>query len=534
MGQPYDIIPSSVIKTSLVQDAVDLINGEPVENRVHQLQRIVGEIYAASELVTTAILYHCESCWYAAWLPPKGQEDQYVYGYAYAYKNTDTARKAVACEIVNSNRDHSVTTYGRSEFVTYQKLITKEDILTGKDKANWSIPRFTWKKGKNMRTACDNFVKALRQTIPTWEDDRHNGIFQRLKDSSWLALLDINTIVDKELAFTWKPSVENLFKIIDNSILYPDNYRFSSYRNYSRIRHIIDKPFFRKWIQVNCDECIERFTNADNTSRSYVCQPWQQISSLFDSIIYVNEIWPDCPIDYYQTHTEELTCLFSLGNVSPRAEIWLRENMPAASFFHMLAKFMAEDKQKLVGISNCDYRTGLTRRYFSDWRDTVAMIGTVLSSDENKTLEAPKRWRLTEFHDHVQAEAWKIKHTNISLPQDLFPTPVKVQTNEQTWTFLQPIDLHQLAAWGQAVRNCVGNADHYANDVKKKKHFIVLAMVDHKPLFTIQLEVNNGMMSVTQIKGVANSSLTDSEKDSYTKAFGDALKQRDKDLACQS
>ena len=156
------------------------------------------------------------------------------------------------------------------------------------------------------------------------------------------------------------------------------------------------------------------------------------------------------------------------------------------------------------------------------------MIGTILSAD--KTLTTPKRWRITEFHDHVQAEAWKVEHTNQTLPQDLFPAPVKVQVNEQTWTFIQPHDLHQLAAWGQAVRNCVGNAKHYADDVKKKKHFIVLAMVDHKPLFTIQLEVNNGMMSVKQIKGVANQSLSNNERDAYTKAFGTALNKRNEEL----
>ena len=170
----------------------------------------------------------------------------------------------------------------------------------------------------------------------------------------------------------------------------------------------------------------------------------------------------------------------------------------------------------------------LSRRYFSDWRDTVSMINAVLAS--GNPLETPKRWRIIEFHDHVQAEAWKIKHTNQSLPQDLFPAPIKVQANDQTWTFIQPHDLHQLAAWGQAVRNCVGNASHYANDVKKKKNFIVLAMVDNKPLFTIQLEVNNGMMSVKQIKGVANKSLSDSEKDAYTAAFGTALNKRNEEL----
>jgi hypothetical protein len=532
LGQPYDIIPSSVIKTSLVQDAIDLINGEPVQHRVHEFKRIVGVLDEAVS-TTVAILYHYEACWYAAWLPPKGQEDEYVYGYAYAYRNTASAKKTIPY-VVEQNIDNcTAVMYGRSQFITYQKTVTKEDIIAGKAlEAGWSIAPISWNKGENIRTACNNFVKALKNTIPTWENNNIGGIFQRLKDTSWLALLDIDRLVDSELALTWKPSVENLFKIIDSSVYFPSEYRFATYRSYSKIRHIIDKPFFRKWIQVNCEECIERFTNKANTSRSYVRQPWEQIDSLFKSIGYINEIWPDCPIDYYQSHTEELTCLYSLGDVLPIAEDWLQENMPVASFFHMLAKFMAEENQKPLGMINHDSRTGMTRRYFTDWRDTVSMIGTVLCA--GKTLEAPKRWRITEFHDHVQAEAWKVAHTNQSLPQDLFPDPVKVQVDEQTWTFLQPIDLHQLAAWGQAVRNCVGNAKHYADDVKKKKHFIVLAMVDHKPLFTIQLEVNNGMMSVKQIKGVANRSLSDGERDAYTEAFGTALKQRDKELTCQS
>ena len=524
LGQPYDIIPASVIKTSLVQDAVNLINNEELKNRVHQFRSIVSDPDRA-ETITTAILYHYESCWYAAWLPPKGQEDKYVYGYAYAYKNIASAKKTIP-HVVEQNIDNCTSVmYGRSQFITYQELVTKESIIAGNDRQKWSIPSISWNKGSNIRTACDNFVKALTKTIPTWEGYHGGGIFQRLRDNKWPSLLDIDRIIDKEQALTWKPSVENLFKIIDESILHPNDYSYGNYRDYSRIRHIIDKPFFRKWIQINCDECIERFLNTENKLRKYITAPWEQLHSLFHSINYVNEIWPDCPIDYYQTHAEELTFVYGLGNRLACTDTWLRDNMPVASFFHILAKFMADEKQNRGGMV-------WGRHYFNDWRDTTTMIGTVLTV--GKTLEVPKRWRLTEFHDHVQAEAWKIQHPNTDLPQDLFPAPVKVQAGEQTWTFLQPIDLHQLSAWGQAVRNCVGNASHYAEDIKKKKHFIVLAMVDHKPLFTIQLEVNNGMMSVTQIKGVANASLSDNEKDAYTKAFGDALKQRDKELACQS
>jgi hypothetical protein len=86
--------------------------------------------------------------------------------------------------------------------------------------------------------------------------------------------------------------------------------------------------------------------------------------------------------------------------------------------------------------------------------------------------------------------------------------------------------------WGQAVRNCVGSASHYADDIKKRKHFIVLCMIDNKPTFTIQLVVDQGMMSVKQISGVGNRSLDSLERNDYTEAFREVLQQREKQLAC--
>ena len=522
LGQPFDIIPPDVIKTSLVQDAINLINGEPVVNRVHEFRKIVGVLDEA-ETITTAILYHYESCWYAAWLPPQGQESEYVYGYAYAYKNTESAKNMIPYTVKGNIDNCSLVKYGRSEFITYQEVVTKEAIIAGNSSSNWAIPNFSWQKGENIREARNRFVNSLKSTIPTWNERSQGGIFQRLKDNNWVNMLDVERIVDKEAALTWLPSVDNLFAIIDNAVHDQGNYYLSEYRQFPAIRKIIDKPFFRKLIQAKCEECIKRFSDADNQSRKYVIQPWEQIKVFLGSICYVHSIWPECPIDYYQTHVTELSRIYQQRRVGNAAGYWLEKNMPVASYFHMLAKHLTDTTSTFF-----DDTVGVSRIYFSDWHDTVSMIDTVLTA--GKTIEVPKRWRITEFHDHVQAEAWKIKHTNQDLPQDLFPTPVKVQTNDQTWTFIQPHDLHQLAAWGQAVRNCVGNASHYADDVKKKKHFIVLAMVDNKPLFTIQLEVNNGMMSVKQIKGVANQSLSDSEKNAYTAAFGTALNKRNEEL----
>jgi len=64
----------------------------------------------------------------------------------------------------------------------------------------------------------------------------------------------------------------------------------------------------------------------------------------------------------------------------------------------------------------------------------------------------------------------------------------------------------------RSVRNCVGSASHYADDIKKRKHFIVLCMIDGKPTFTIQLVVDMGLMSVKQISGVANQRLTEDQQ----------------------
>jgi hypothetical protein len=117
--------------------------------------------------------------------------------------------------------------------------------------------------------------------------------------------------------------------------------------------------------------------------------------------------------------------------------------------------------------------------------------------------EPPKRWRMPDFHDYVQAEAWKISSTKRNhCTKSYSPAPVKVTMGESDWTFIQPINTHQLAQWGQAVRNCVGSASQYAEDIKKRKHFIVLCMIDSKPTFTIQLDVSMGVMNVKQIAGV--------------------------------
>ena len=194
---------------------------------------------------------------------------------------------------------------------------------------------------------------------------------------------------------------------------------------------------------------------------------------------------------------------------------WLQDHMPIASMFLILDKAVKEETLKEKNTVS-----GLT---IYSLRDTFSMINKVLSA--GKPLEPPARWRLTEFHDHVQSEAWKIANKKEDLPQDLFPKPIKITHQEHTWTFLQPMDTHQLGQWGQAVRNCVGTGG-YAEDVKKRLQFIVLCMLDGKPKFTIQLKLNHGLMSVHQIAGISNARLNDDKKSLYTETFREALAVR--------
>ena len=532
LGQPYTFVPEDAIKASLVQDAIDLINAEPVERRHHEFKRITG-FGPDAKSSTVGILYHYESVWYAAWLPPKGKEQDYVYGFAIAYKDNKTSKGMIPYAVSQIN-DTQVVPYGRSNFITYSRVVTKQDIINGYDRPMYEIPQLSWNKGGQMRDVIKRFKDALADTIPTWNDSRH-GIFGRIKHSSYVKLLEIDQCVEKEEWNTWKPSVDNVFTLIDGAVLDKGGYYYGTYKQYESIRHIINKPFFRKWMQTKCDEVVLRLNDKDNQSEMIVKHPWNQITELLRAIKYVYTIWPNCPIDYYQTHINNLLAIYNLrwrfeGN---RASNWLNQHMPVASFFHIVEKVVQQPVlEPYRHGSTIDRATGLTQYYFTDWNDTLQMLHTVLCNKEAKgeTLEPPKRWRLSEFHDYVQSEAWKVEHANHKLPQDLFPAPIKVRLDDQAWTFIQPIDTHQLAAWGQAVRNCVGDASSYADGVRKKKHFIVLAMLDNKPTFTIQLEVDKGMMSVKQIVGTCNARLTGDQQDSYTKAFAQALKLQESKL----
>jgi hypothetical protein len=529
LGNPVDLIPNDIITAERVQDAIDAINKAPAPGRYREFTKVTS-----TGTITHAVLYHYEQVWYAAWLPPKGKEADYIYGYTYAYKDTATVRKSLPRALYMAKDDCVNKPSGKCMFVTYTQEVTKQDVIDGRDGYNWNIPNMQRyaQKSQRMREPIDRLEKQIEMSIPQWKDSRN--IFERIKTTciADVLTLDYQDEYWKDINKSkWLPSVDIIFSFINNQNVHSSYNVFSEdLYGYKSILHILDTPYFRKWIQNKCNESIELFNNPNTDTKISITQPWLMIFHLCKQIKAVHNIWGDtCPLDYYQTNLNALLSVsYNSGYSKDYAYPWLIKHMPVASFFALVNKFY---ETKIDNTSSYYFtnRIGIYQYPFRELEDTLSMVETILK--DKGELAPPKRWRITEFHDYVQAEAWKITNVNQGLPQDLFPVSVKVQYNEQNWTFIQPIDTHQLAAWGQAVRNCVGNATNYAEGVRKKQHFIVLCMINNQPQFTVQLKVSMGMMTVDQIVGISNARLTDKQRESYTKVFGQALQQREKVLA---
>jgi len=527
LGNVPHLIPYSVVRESLQQDAIDNINANQAKHRFQKFTTPVDVATPQARIITKAILYHYEQCWYAAWLPRQGED--YVYGFATAFKDTATARKALSRSISNDIQDCMEIAVGRTKFLVYRKLVTKADIQAGLTQHRWRAEHVAsyYEKARELAPAIDSFREALQETIPTWDD--HREMFSRMCCSELYDALEINKeLIPEHKRVGWELTIDNLLEAFGrrDEAYGANSYRDIEYGYVINNLRVLNTPFFRKWIQQELNSCIETYNNPLNRKHREVKRGLMRILKLAAAVEYVNAIWPDCPVDYYQRHMDQLVKLQLRDRSYDVTREWLRQHMPVASFFKIVDKYCEEQEASQTNTrSSISDSTGYKVFWFSDWNDTLSMIARVLNND--KPLTPPKRWRLAEFHDYVQAESWKIQNPNEGLPQDLFPEPIKVEYNNKSWSFFQPHDTHQLAAWGKAVRNCVGSASGYAEGVRKKQHFIVLCIVDGQPQFTIQLRVSNGLMSVEQIRGLCNAVLNTDLKEQYTEAFRLALQTRE-------
>ena len=355
---------------------------------------------------------------------------------------------------------------------------------------------------------------------------------------------------------------------------------------------MIEKPFFRKMLHFALKHSQDRLEASGDQTMEFVTVPIERMLHMIKWVNYILSIWPDTPIDYFQTYEEYLLVMRTpspmkdmsyyrsrgaynrsewLENQSKMVEIkkkYLRQ-MPVKTFFEIIKKKAEEYKTEKQ--SSYDFQSEMHSHmsYFREWTDTINLLDDIIGSQavENKDgamnvspgpwaikdveISKPRRWRLTEFHDHLMGIQWKTRNEDFNLPQDLFSKPVKVtwqqayadselyqstkdlrgvNDGKSMWSehensvisFFQPITSHQLADWGRAVRNCVGNSS-YASAINRKRYFIVLAMVNHKPRYTIQLKLSDGVLVVDQIADIGNRRLSDEEKDFVQKSIAYAL-----------
>jgi hypothetical protein len=515
IGNINDLIPTNIVSAADMQSAVDYINAQtaPYKHRVFYAPHNPDQ-----KAVVKAIIYYWESVWIAAWLPAEGED--YLYGISYAVSTTKAAKKDLRhirfnrAEMDINLADVPLKKYGRVDYHVYTKVITADTVCHANN-YHWDpFCVFTWsEKGKHIKRECINvFTEQLSERISLkWEGD---GLFSRMdKKASCLDYIFGETLsafphkVYARADVNWVPTASNIGPILLKQAGIPSN--------------IFMKPFIQKELQAACTKTVEIFNDPTTSSKYGALKPIKRFISYMQGIKWIWKLWPNTPIDYYLTYKNALSSIefdsyrmeyLVYDHTYHQAKEWIQKHMPMPSMFLILNKAV-EEKQATqeVPVNNLSIFNLI---------DIFQMIFTVLKAGQ--PLEPPSRWRLTEFHDHVQSVAWKVQNKNENLPQDLFPAPIKIEHNNQVWTFFQPIDTHQLSAWGQAVRNCVGTGG-YAEDVKKRLQFIVLCMLDGKPKFTIQLKLNQGLMSVQQIAGIGNARLNDDEKALYTDTFRQAL-----------
>ena len=355
---------------------------------------------------------------------------------------------------------------------------------------------------------------------------------------------------------------------------------------------MVEKPYFRKMLHYALKDSQDRLESSGDQTTEFVTVPIEHMLHMIKWVNYILSVWPDTPIDYFQTYEKYLLVvripspMKDMGYYRSRGAYqqseWIEnqakmveikkkylKQMPVKTFFEIVKK-RAEEHNAEGHTSSYDFDSKMHSHtaYFREWTDTISLLDDIIGSQvlegtgletasrevamstkslDMKSVEIskPRRWRLTEFHDHLMGIQWKTRNEDFNLPQDLFAKPVKVtwqqayvddlssgviSKDSMMWSekensvisFFQPITSHQLADWGRAVRNCVGNSS-YASAINKKRYFIVLAMVDHKPRYTIQLKLSDGVLVVDQIADIGNRRLSDEERDFVQKSIAYAL-----------
>lgn len=531
LGLPDDLFPVEVLPTEDQLAIVQRINGKAAAGR---FQVGATENYAY-------LIYHHEKIWLAAWcltthddlLDP---EVPYIYGMTVAYKAAASTADSISRistghwdRVFNTRDEMTEVKYGRTMFLKRSKLFTLADIQGKDHRPGWVNHLNAWgTHSTDKYSAARTFAQAISTRIPTWSSD----IFERVAAlKKPVADSIVRYIPNREFSDSILLTVDQINSIMDDTQ-----------------QKSFDTPYFRREAQrvvekINALYYDRSIKDLDKIRQPYIL--WKQQIEVAHSLVAI--YGDETPVDYIQKMYEIGRHIRPIYSRTTVAE-WLKLHLPIASFVGWFEKHLNETllewKLNPEMARRSTDSTGQPTTSFYELNDTLNMMrnlrerqvevaGLDYAQRENYILkmDRPNRWRLSEFHDHVSTQVWLAGNKNENLPQDLFPAPIKIDHLDSVWTFFQPRDIHQLSHWGQAVRNCVGNASNYREGVKKRSHFIVLAMIDQKPRFTVQLKVRNGVLEVDQIADIGNRRLDDNERASYELTFSLALKIREAQLS---
>jgi len=534
------LIPENVVKLSDQQEAIDHINRAAAFNAFQLFTKpVLGE-----DPKPLAVIYYLKQYWIACWMP-RDKDADYIYGITVAFRNNATALKQFNNRlfshveydkpaIVENINQMERTKIGRTEWLHKTLIVNKEMLNKGYKRHYWrevdgNHCLKSYGQMQSIFGAVNQWYDQLFDDIPTWTDRYRYLTLDRITDegSSLYYCMKEECYWMKPHAFSGNThDLDTYEHTVDYHLK-----KIKSMTKTAAFDSTLDRPWFRKYLAVALTETQQRYDKAGHKAcMETICQPVNCINQYLDSLSSIYQIYTDANPDVLQNHYE----MFEQLDIAARyanANEWIRANVPFDSFINMLKRYF--DKQ-LEEYKNSIHRsqTKTTGKYSirtRDLTDIMAMIDQCIQGSVTDNLK-PRRWRLTEWHDHVMKEAWKVKNPNVDLPQKLFPEPIKISYNNTTnYTLLQPRDTHQLSQWGTAVRNCVGTHG-YSKGIQQFKHIIVLCMIDKEPRYTIQLTVDNGVMHVSQIADVCNKRLTDEQRYEIETVFKTALKLRDQQL----
>lgn len=477
LGLPTSLIPTDLVPADVQAGWVSTINNSAAS----------GRFLSHNTADCKVIVAHSKGVWQAVWIlePTHPRYGQFYYGFSITHKDTPATNAKAENYLGLPGGRHLRDAVkpvpmvnGRSKLVQY---LAEVDLTTLRKLAvdNVYPPVFRHDKFWFRQE-----VVAIGKSLKERHTPSQTGYFP-----GWAELAMVGGDV-RRAAF---PDHFRCNPLDEDSTFHDLLLAKTPPKHVSLLR----EPFFRQSAQELHQQCQQKLQDLPTYCERLIQEWLKKLGWVhFLEVCYGPKVNRDLLYRLWVCHIEPPT-----PQTASRVSAWVGKNVPAAS---------------LVRMAESD--TGAGRLF----NDTLGMLRDILHLDPECQVR-PKRWRLREWHDLLSTEKFKISTPNEVLPQDLFPQPIKAGG----FTFLQPRDTHQLAQWGQAVRNCVGSSSSYAAGVKKRRHFIVLAMRGSEPCFTVQLQVEGGMMTVKQIVKTCNKPLSATEQQEYSQAFSAALQIRD-------